>query len=194
MLYSPFSDEMLDLMEQPNVNLVLATEIHFPSGITRVHTGTGTVVINGQAFLGVGVLGEVGSVTEENNTSPSSMSLTLSGLDLSLVATTLEENCVGSEVICYAVCLREDGTAGAANMLFQGFISDSALLAGSKNGLNYTVSNIFEKWSQGLPERYTDESHQASYPGDRFFRYIAQMAERSIYWGSKKDAPAFIYN
>ncbi len=29
--------------------------------------------------------------------------------------------------------------------------------------------------------------------GDRIFRYVAQMADQAIYWGSKKNAPAFIY-
>ncbi|MEQ4986178.1 hypothetical protein ABN080_01680 [Proteus sp. fly-1089] len=44
-----------------------------------------------------------------------------------------------------------------------------------------------------LPDRFTDESWSSRRQGDRIFRYVAQMAERAIYWGSKKDAPAFIY-
>ena len=41
--------------------------------------------------------------------------------------------------------------------------------------------------------RNTDESHRRLHPDDRFFRYQNEMADRSIYWGSKKDAPGFIY-
>lgn len=193
MLFSPFSDTLLNAMEQPNVSLVLAAEIDFPSGVTRVHTGTGVVVINGQTFLGVGTLGDVGSVTEENSTSSSTMSMALSGLDMSLVGETLNEEVIGRDVVCYIAVMNDQGNVIAANVLFEGFITDTALQAGKQNALSYVISNVFERWSQGLPDRYTDESQQRLYPGDRFFRYVAQMAERSIFWGSKKDAPGFTY-
>jgi hypothetical protein len=193
MLFSPFSDSLLSAMEQPNVALVLAAEIDFPSGITRVHTGTGTVIINGQTFLGVGTLGDVGSVTEENSTSSSTMSMALSGLDMSLVGETLNEEVIGRNVICYLAVMNEQGIVTGSNVLFEGFITDTALQAGQQNALSYVIANVFERWSQGLPDRYTDESQQRLHPGDRFFRYVAQMAERSIFWGSKKDAPGFTY-
>lgn len=193
MLFSPFSDSLLSAMEQPNVALVLAAEIDFPSGITRVHTGTGTVIINGQTFLGVGTLGDVGLVTEENSTSSSTMSMALSGLDMSLVGETLNEEVIGRNVICYLAVMNDQGVVTGANVLFEGFITDTALQAGQQNALSYVIANVFERWSQGLPDRYTDESQQRLHPGDRFFRYVAQMAERSIFWGSKKDAPGFMY-
>lgn len=193
MLFSPFSDDLLSAMEQPNVALVLAAEIDFPSGITRVHTGTGTVIINGQTFLGVGTLGDVGSVTEENSTSSSTMSMALSGLDMSLVGETLNEEVIGRNVICYLAVMNDQGVVTGANVLFEGFITDTALQAGQQNALSYVIANVFERWSQGLPDRYTDESQQRLHSGDRFFRYVAQMAERSIFWGSKKDAPGFTY-
>ena len=50
-----------------------------------------------------------------------------------------------------------------------------------------------EDWQKGLNLRNTDENHRRIHPNDRFFRYQNQMADRSIYWGSKKDAPSFNY-
>lgn len=193
MIFSPFSDSLLDSMEQPSVTMIIAVAIYFDSGTTRVHSGTGVLSIDGQTFVGVGNLGDVGGVTEENTTSASTMSLTLSGLDMTLVGQTLNENCVGRDVKCYIATMNERGQVTNANVLFEGFISDTAMQAGTTNAITYTVSNIFEKWSSGIPDRYTDESQQRLHPGDRFFRYVAQMAERSIYWGSKKDAPGFSY-
>lgn len=194
MLFSPFGDDLLDAMEQPNVCLVLAAEIDFPSGMTRVHTGTGVVIIDGKTFVGVGILGDVGAVTEENSTSSSTMSMALSGLDMALVGETLNEECVGRNVTAYLAVMNDQGHVTGANVLFEGFITDTAMEAGTNNALSYVIANIFERWSLGLPDRYTDESHQRLHPGDRFFRYIPQMAERSIYWGSKKDAPSFLYS
>lgn len=194
MLYSPFSDAMVDWLSRDRVTAVIAANIQFDSGTVYVHSGTGTIVLNGFVYYGMGKMGAVDDVGETNSTSPAQLKLTLSGLDLSLFATTLNERCVGRQANIYLVVMDDSGVVRAADMIFQGKVSSTGATAGETNALQYTVSNIFEDWQRPFPDRYTDESHQAAQPGDRIFRYVAQMAERSIYWGSKKDAPGFTYS
>ncbi len=194
MLYAPFSDSMLDWLSRDRVTAVLAAQIQFESGAVYVHSGTGPLVIGGYVYLGMGTLGSVDEVSETNNTSPSQIKLTLSGLDLSLFATTLNERCVGKPAELYLVALDDTGVAQVADLMFRGKVSSTGATAGENNALQYTISNVFEDWQRPFPDRNTDESHQASYPGDRIFRYVAQMSERSIFWGSKKDAPGFTYS
>ncbi|TCB97390.1 hypothetical protein E0L21_23275 [Kosakonia quasisacchari] len=194
MLYSPFSDAMVDWLSRDRVTAVIAANIQFESGTVYVHSGTGTIVLNGFVYYGMGKMGAVDDVGETNSTSPAQLKLTLSGLDLSLFSTTLNERCVGRQANIYLVVMDDSGVVRAADMIFQGKVSSTGATAGETNALQYTVSNIFEDWQRPFPDRYTDESHQATQPGDRIFRYVAQMAERSIYWGSKKDAPGFTYS
>lgn len=194
MLYSPFSDEMVDWLSRDRVTALIAANIQFESGTVYVHSGTGQIVLNGFVYYGMGKMGAVDDVGETNSTSPSQLKLTLSGLDLSLFATTLNERCVGRQANIYLVVMDDSGVVRAADLIFQGKVSSTGATAGETNALQYTVSNIFEDWQRPFPDRYTDESHQAAQPGDRIFRYVAQMAERSIYWGSKKDAPGFTYS
>lgn len=194
MLYSPFSDAMVDWLSRDRVTAVIAANIQFESGTVYVHSGTGTIVLNGFVYYGMGKMGAVDDVGETNSTSPAQLRLTLSGLDLSLFATTLNERCVGRQANIYLVVMDDSGVVRAADMIFQGKVSSTGATAGETNALQYTVSNIFEDWQRPFPDRYTDESHQSTQPGDRIFRYVAQMAERSIYWGSKKDAPGFTYS
>lgn len=194
MLYSPFSDAMVDWLSRDRVTAVIAANIQFESGTVYVHSGTGTIVLNGFVYYGMGKMGAVDDVGETNSTSPAQLKLTLSGLDLSLFATTLNERCVGRQANIYLVVMDDSGVVRAADIIFQGKVSSTGATAGETNALQYTVSNIFEDWQRPFPDRYTDESHQATQPGDRIFRYVAQMAERSIYWGSKKDAPGFTYS
>ncbi|MFA1286235.1 hypothetical protein ACDI96_26580, partial [Citrobacter telavivensis] len=130
---------------------------------------------------------------ETNTTSPTQVKMTLSGLDLSLFAKTLNERCVGRNAEIYLVAMDDNGVVQVADLLFKGKVSGTGATAGETNALQYTISNIFEDWQRPFPDRYTDESQQASYSGDRIFRYVAQMAERSIFWGNKKDAPGFTY-
>ncbi|EGT4305908.1 hypothetical protein [Franconibacter daqui] len=194
MLYSPFSDSMVDYLSRDRVTAVIAAQVQFESGTAYVHSGTGTLVLGGYVYYGVGALGAVDDVQESGTTSPTQLKLTLSGLDLSLFAKTLNERCVGRQAEIYLVAMDDSGVARVADLIFKGKVSSTGATAGETNALQYTVSNVFEDWQRPFPDRYTDESHQAAQPGDRLFRYVAQMAERPIYWGSKKDAPGFTYS
>lgn len=194
MLYSPFSDSMITWLSRDRVTAVLAANVQFESGIAYVHSGTGTLVLGGYVYYGMGTMGAIDDVNETNTTSPTQLRMTLSGLDMSLFAKTLNERCVGKPAELYLVAMDDNGVVQVADLIFKGRVSGTGATSGENNALQYTVSNIFEDWQRPFPDRYTDESHQASQPGDRIFRYVAQMAERSIYWGSKKDAPGFTYS
>lgn len=195
MLFSPFSDEMVSLLSQPRVTAAVAVRIQFGSGPVCVHSGTGALVIDGHVYQGVGSLGRLDEVKESPTTSPTQVKMTLSGLDMSLLSSTLNEQCVGRTAEILVVAFDNDTLAvRACNLLFKGRVSSTGAKAGKDSSLQYTVSNVFEDWQRPWPERYTDESHQMRYPGDRIFRYVAQMSERSIYWGNKKDAPGFTYS
>lgn len=193
MLYSPFSDSMVDWLSRDRVTAVLAANVQFESGTAYVHSGTGTLVLGGYVYYGMGTMGAIDDVGETNTTSPTQLRMTLSGLDMSLFAKTLNERCVGRPAELYLVAMDDNGIVQVADLIFKGRFPHRAT-AGETNALQYTVSNIFEDWQRPFPDRYTDESHQSTQPGDRIFRYVAQMAERSIYWGSKKDAPGFTYS
>ena len=194
MLVNPFSQTVADAMMGEAINLILAAEIEFESGTTRVHTGTGQVLIEGNPYLGIGNLGQVDSIKEANVSSATQLNLTLGGLDTSLLATVLNENCVGRPAAMFVGVLDDDFVLVDYDVVFRGKIRNTALLAGSKGAINITLTNIFEEWSHAKAWRYTDESQRKLNDDDRIFRYVAQMADRSIYWGSKKDAPAFKYN
>lgn len=193
MLINPFSQTVAQAMMGELVNLIVACEIVFDSGVTRVHSGTGFVILNGESYSGIGILGQVGAVKEQNTTSPTQLNLTLAGLDTSMLSIFLNENCVGKFVSMRVAALDDDFNVLDSDLVFKGKIRDTAVLAGKNSAINVTVSNIFEEWANGKSWRYTDESQRKKNNDDRIFRYVSQMSDRSIYWGSKKDAPPFTY-
>lgn len=193
MIYHPLSDEMVKAINN-DCYLVVAAKLDLKSGVTCVHTGTGNLIIAGEVYQGVGQLGAVESVKEGLSTSPTQLLLSLSGFDSKLVGEVLNERSCGRDVRLMLVAIDDDnGQPMLADVIFAGQIANLSVTTGEENKIGLTVSNRFERWSMGLPDRFTDESWSKRHNGDRIFRYVAQMAERSIYWGSKKDAPAFIY-
>lgn len=151
------------------------------------------MIIAGEVYLGVGSFGSIETVSENNSTSPQQLILSLSGFDSLLIADVMNERSRGRNVSLMLVALDSDGKPAVAEIVFAGQISNIGVTTGNNNEVAVTVSNRFERWSQGLPDRFTDASWTKRHKDDRIFRFVAQMAERAIYWGSKKDAPAFIY-
>ncbi|WLY87275.1 hypothetical protein [Vibrio phage vB_VibM_83AMN] len=192
-IYAPFSDSMITHLQKPNVNVDVAVEIEFDSGTSRVHLREGDLYLNGFLYTGIGTLGNLSTINEENNVNPTQLTATLSGLDNYLLTQTLNEPCVNRGFTAYLVVLDEDEMPSVWDIIFKGFISESYAVTGKNPAISYKTSNIFEKWSVGLSDRYTDKSHIKKFPGDRFFRYTNQVADRAIYWGGKKDAPSFRY-
>lgn len=193
MIYHPFSDGMVNAINE-GCYLVVAAKLDLKSGVTCVHTGTGNLIVAGEVYQGVGQFGSIESVKEGLSTSPTQLLLSLSGFDSKLVGEVLNERSRGRDVRLMLVAINEeDGKPLLADIIFAGQIANLSVTTGEDNSIGLTVSNRFERWSIGLPDRFTDESWSKRHKGDRIFRYVAQMAERAIYWGSKKNAPAFIY-
>ncbi len=193
MMANAIDMEMARLMCEPVVNPLLAFRLDLPSGVTRLHSGLGELVLDGEVFYGVGSLGDVSQAKEQLTTSATQVSVSLTGLDEPLLAVVMSERVVGCVARLYLCLLSDTGVPLRHSLLFKGRVASAPIQAGDVNAIRLTISNIFEDWKRGPPRRYTDESHRRRYPSDRFFRYQDEMANRAIHWGSKKDAPGFVY-
>ncbi|MNI79350.1 hypothetical protein D3C73_1358020 [compost metagenome] len=105
----------------------------------------------------------------------------------------MRERIVDRMAWLYLVVMGPDGAPLNACLQFKGRIAQTPVKAGRTNTIQLTISNIFEDWLRGLNLRNTNESHRRLYPDDHFFRYQDEMADKSIFWGSKRDAPGFVY-
>ncbi|WP_290435785.1 hypothetical protein [Aeromonas caviae] len=185
--------DVIAALNQPHVSALYALKLDLVSGVSRVHSGLGPLVIGGETYYGVGSMGSVGPQKEQLSTSPTKLTVALGGLDDSMLAEVMRERIVDRMAWLFLVVIGPDGVPLNASLQFKGRIAQTPIKAGKTNTIQLTISNIFEDWQKGLNLRCTDESHRRLYPNDRFFRYQNEMADKSIFWGSKKDAPGFVY-
>ena len=193
MMYHPYSQPMIDALARGHVDQFFAVKITRPDEDVRAHTGIGELVINGELYLGLGNLGSISSAKQDGGTSPQDINLSLSLMDSSMLAMALNEQMVNSPVEVMMGVFADDGTIEAVDILFAGSITGVSAVVGDENQVTYTCSSELYEWDRVPPNRYTDESHSQRNGGDRFFRYTAQIAERSIGWGAEFDAPPLIY-
>lgn len=187
----PFSQAVIDIMSSDAFTMMHAAELDFKDGMVRAHTGTGTLVINGETFGGVGTLGSVSAARETNDASgPLSIDLVLSGLDADIVKDTMVDRCRGRPGRVYIVVMDRDGNQ-AADILFSGRM-DAAKFTFDKDDSSITVPLVdrMAEWDRRNVKRWTDENHQLRHPGDRFFKAVSQVSEWPIRWGTGKGIPS----
>lgn len=193
----PMSQAVTDIIASGPFSALYAVELFFQEDTVRAHTGTGELILDGQVYYGVGELGEISAARESNNASgPMSVELTLNGLDSDMIRESLVLGSRGREGRLMFVVMSESGEM-AADILFSGRMDAARFNYGGNAGDNTITVPLVDRmaeWSRQGTERWTDENHQLRYPGDRFFYAIAQIANWPIYWGAKKDSPAFEYS
>ena len=188
-----FSDTILDELEKDNPRLIISVEILYSSAPLRAHTGVGTYVIDGKSYIGVGQLGSISGIPQTSKTSPSNVELTMSGLDPTLVAETLNERSQGKKAKIMLCSIGDDETITSASVIFAGRISTQTYTYGKKTNVVAKLVDRFADWERAGTKRFDYESHLARFHNDHIFKYLSQMASLPIYWGSKKDAPSFNY-
>lgn len=191
----PFSQSVVDIMASGKFSMGYAVDLDFKDGRVLAHTGTGSIVIDGETYVGVGELGAISPVREtDSSSSPLSVDIQLSGIDQEVVKDALQDRCRGRPGRVMVVAIAEDG-ALAADVLFSGRMDAAKFNYGeSENSITIPLVDRMAEWNRKATKRWTDENHQLRYPGDRFFFAVAQVSEWPIYWGRSKNAPSFEYN
>lgn len=188
-----FNKTVVDEMNSDTPRLIMAVEILYKSNPVRAHSGTGEIIINGQSYIGVGNLGNISPIEQSSNTGTSSITITMSGLDPTLVAETLNERTQGCKVKVMICSFDESYSVTSAAIVFSGRISSQRYSYGMESSIEIECVDRFADWQRKGALRFDDTSHQAMFDGDEFFVYTPQMSEMPVYWGSKKDAPPMSY-
>ncbi|HIF9075766.1 TPA: hypothetical protein ACX6NV_000597 [Photobacterium damselae] len=188
-----FSQQIVDEMNGDNPRLLHAIEIKYKNATIRTHTGVGEIIINGQVYIGVGTFGAIDPVSQSSNTAPSSVGLSLSGMDPTLVAETLNEKSQGSPVKIMVCSLDENEKVTSSSIIFAGKVNDQKFKYGKVMAIALDVVDRLEDWQRKGSLRFDPSSHKTRFPNDDIFQYMSRMSEAPLYWGSKKDSPGFNY-
>jgi len=137
----------------------------------------------GNTYLGAGELGQV-DATDESVEQPRPLRFSLNGLPSTSISLALSEPVQGRTVSLY-VAIFDPATHQVldASLEWQGLIDT---MSTSEDGETGTVFVNAESAGldllRAVPVRYTDTDQQRLYPGDRFFEYVTDQAEKTIVW------------
>lgn len=182
--------ELISQYQSDNPNLIFLMELDWPGGQVRAHTGIGELKIGGRLWQGIGNLGGMGTLSDNDELGRSELPLELSVFDRTLLNEGLRRDAVGRDGVVYAAVRDNAGQPLEASFtpLFAGYISDVATTLGQNSRIRVVLATDTADPRRRRPGRYTDDSHRREFPGDEFYRWTARTADRPIYWGSQRDA------
>ena len=117
--------EVMAALNQPHVSALYALKLDLVSGISRIHSGLGELVIGGETYYGVGSMGAASPQKEQLSTSPTKLNVSLSGLDDSMLAEVMRERMVDRMAWLYLVVIGPAEVPLKACLQFKGRIAQT---------------------------------------------------------------------
>ena len=183
---------LLTALDGDEIEVFYAVDLAFDSGNMRLWTGYGDKTINSQTYTGTGNLLTIDGLEEVSDLSARGTTLTLNGLDSTIVSYALTEEYQGRLVTIYW------GVGSDTVEVFSGFMDKMTIQdAGETSTISLTVESRLIVLERNSVRRYTRESHAAvrtskSLTGDdTFFDWTTQLQDKQIVWGREvKDGEA----
>lgn len=160
-------------------------EAEFLSGTVRLWTGYGTVMWGGRVWYGGGDLLAISALEQTNDVTAKGATVTLSGVSLDMVIIAINEARQGDRCRMYLGFFNEDWTLAAdPEMIFAGLLDVPQIEEGDETAsITITYESQLITLMRPREWRYTHESQQQLYPGDRGFEFITQIQEVDVKWG-----------
>lgn len=166
-----------------DVEPFIAIDLSFDTQDLRLWSGLGDKQINNETYTGAGSILGVQGLEEASDLSAKSVTLTLSGLNDTILTRALAEHYQNRPARIY---LGVEGQS-ATVVIFDGLMNTMSI---SDDGQESTISLVLEsklvRLEKASNRRYTNENHRARHSGDTFFSYVADIQDKEIVWGREK--------
>lgn len=169
--------------------VAIFAQLTFTTGPQYVWSGPGPFVWNGITWTGVGSLGQIGEIAEDVQVNAQGTSVSLSGIDLTLLGDSLNEIQMGLAAKIWIGALLNGVVVGTPYMKFNGVIDRSNItLSADENNPTATITLMLEtramNHSRASNRRYTTaDQHTNGYPDDTGFFYVETENDVALVWG-----------
>lgn len=162
-----------------------AVEMDFSDGIVRLWTGYGSITIDSNTFLAGGDILSVSSVSENAEVQANGVTITLSGLSTSLVASALTTAYQGRDLNVYVGVLDSAGAVMADPIkVFAGKMDVMTVEDdGATANITITAESKLIDLERSRQRRYTSEDQKIDFPNDKGLDFIASLQDKSVVWG-----------
>lgn len=175
---------MITELQKGTVAPIYLVAVQFTSGVQYMWNGIGSVVWNGQTWLGVGNLGAIQGLTQATDITARNVTLTLNGIPNSLLELAIAECSQNYQAQIWFGFIASDGSILAdPSQVWLGYTDVPTIMeGGDTSSISITVENKLVA-RQASNRRYTSEDQAIDFPTDTGFRYVASVQNFTGTWG-----------
>ena len=181
------SSNTVTALAQPVVLPIVFVEVLFTSGALRVHSGYGSLTLNGNTFTGAGAMLGVSSITENADLASNGATFSLAGIDPAFIAAFLQEHYQGRSVKAWLAFFAADGSGALLSDPYEFFTGRLDTATITEDGTTATISAEAESelidLERSRARRYTHEGMRQLYPSEMGFEYVEGLENRALLWG-----------
>lgn len=187
-----FTETVQEMVSGRNVNVALGVWFDFTSGEDRYWLGRGTVTTkDGSEWIGLGSLASLDGLHGSPAMATDPITLTLSGLDTTLLNLTRSQASEIRNRRCgvYILSFDENYQPLDAPFLVELYLMDKATFSVDGENRTMSISVLAEPLfsTKNVPRfaLMTDQDQQSKYPGDKIFERVQLLAGRqTVVWSS----------
>ena len=164
---------------------IILVELTFRSATEYVCTAPFAVTFGGNTYKGIGSLGSMGEIKEGTQVQADSTSVTLSGIDTTLLGESLDDIQQGAPAVIWFGLLKDDNTfLGSPAKAFAGVVDLSTVNYGTDTStITLTLENLMVDGQRPSMLRYTSADQRIKYPDDIGFGWVEQLNDLALSWG-----------
>lgn len=179
------STEMQAVSTAEVVRPIIFVECEFDSGDINLWNGVGSLSYVGKNYIGAGNLLAVEPVSESTDLRANGTSVTLSGLNNTLVGLAKDEDYQGRALTVKLGAMDENNDVIADPVImFSGFMDTMMLTeSGESSTITIDVENKLIQMDRARVRRFTDNDQRIDHPNDDGFSFVTKIQDREIKWG-----------
>ena len=173
------------------VLMFLTVTLDFPSGIVRLWSGWGDLVIGADTYLGAGELGKISTRPDQAGLITDRKTYELTGVEPTWVLESDIDNCHGREVVESFGFLNPDTRAlvDTPEINWEGYIDSVRRVDGPTPVIQVNAESRLLLMDRPNMWRNTHEHQQQFFPGDNGFDQLAALELKEVLWGGTRASP-----
>lgn len=177
------------------VTRTVAVALDFATGFLRLNATPDDLVIDGETFVGAGMMGTISAIEETAELASSTLRMTLAGIPRDLISVALAEAYQNRPATVWEVPLDPETYQPIADpiIVFRGRMDVMTVqMTGESCTVDLEVTNRLVDWERPKRVLFSDEEQRRLHPGDTSFRFAAAMAEREVIWPTGEGLKRFL--
>ena len=177
--------DVVSRLAQDHQELFIAVKAEFDTGDVRVWSGTEDITISSETYLGAGTFLSVSDVEDTQEVKSTHMTVSLNGMDNTVLSYALTENYQNRDITFFLGFLMA-GTSEIAGTLtlFKGrMVSLNIFDTPEGARVDIDCENRLLDLTRPSNFRYTKESQNFLFSGDKGLDRINSLQDRQILWG-----------